>query len=74
MSSPHQQALQLLLLFGRGDLGHAFDAAPPTAALVVSMWFPVAFRWSTLPLRVTRKRLAVARWVFVFGMSDLPFV
>src|SRR5438093_1137394 len=26
------------------------------------------------PLRSRRSRLAVARWVFVFGMSDLPFV
>src|SRR6266550_859490 len=41
---------------------------------LVSMWLPVALRWSTLPFRVTRKRLAVARWVFVFGIPDLPFV
>src|SRR6476646_545407 len=34
MSSPHQQALQLLLLFGRADLCHAFDATAPTAALL----------------------------------------
>src|SRR3954471_7135597 len=39
----------------------------------VSMWFPVAFRCRTLPRRVMRKRLAVARWVFIFGMSSSLF-
>src|SRR6476619_1080954 len=34
MSSPHQQALQLLLLFGRADLGHAFHAPAPAPALL----------------------------------------
>src|SRR4051794_41795600 len=39
----------------------------------VSMWLPVALWCRTLPLRVTRKRFAVALWLFIFGMC-LPFV
>src|SRR4029079_13270037 len=40
---------------------------------LVSMWLPVALWCRTLPLRVTRKRFAVALWLFIFGMC-LPFV
>src|SRR5438477_8019479 len=39
----------------------------------VSMWLPVALRCSTLPFRVTRNRLAVARCVFIFGMRSSLF-
>src|SRR3954468_5477425 len=37
------------------------------------MWLPVALWCKTLPLRVTRKRFAVALWLFIFGICS-PFV
>src|SRR5215207_4794149 len=37
-------------------------------------WLPVALRWRTLPVRVMRNRLAVARCVFCFGIALLPLV
>src|SRR4051812_11986882 len=39
----------------------------------VNMWLPVALRCSTLPRRVMRKRLAVARCVFIFGIRSSLF-
>src|SRR5215207_6491414 len=37
-------------------------------------WLPVALRWRTLPVRVMRNRLAVARCVFCFGIALLDFL
>src|SRR5262245_27589192 len=40
----------------------------------VCMWLPWSFRCRPVPCRVTRNRFAEARWVFIFGISALPFV
>src|SRR4029453_2178059 len=37
-------------------------------------WFPVALRWRTLPVRVMRNRLAVARCVFCLGIFLVPWL
>jgi hypothetical protein len=38
----------------------------------VSMWFPVALRCSTFPLRVMRNRFDVALCAFCFGIRPYP--
>lgn len=60
-----------------------FFASGPTSAIpetrrlrlevfLVNMWLPEALRRRTLPVGLTRNRLAAPRCVFIFGMLALP--